>query len=152
MKVAEVVQEYWNEEGAKVYDEASASPFRSKRFWERTKGKLPMYSLHEYTDIFLHQGLKVTIDQEEEYGTPLAKLIYGGFKFYLIEGLKNASLGRKAKTADRTAGELASVLVCPECRIGLQKEHEKLVCENCCKDFAVRDGIPDLLPAEERLL
>lgn len=111
-----------------------------------------MYSLQEYTDIFQRQGLKVTIDQEEEYGTPLAKLIYGGFKFYLIEGLKNTLLGKKAETVNRITGELASVLVCPECRTGLQKDQDELVCESCRKYFAVRNGIPDLLPAEAKLL
>lgn len=133
---------------------AGASPFRTKRFWEKTKGKLPRYTLEKYRDIFQKQGLEVAVDQEEEYGNPQAKLLYDGFKLFLIEGTKPAVWdGDPAPVDDEERGDLSDLLVCPECRGRLSKQDEPLFfCESCRKAFPLWEGIPDLMPDADKLL
>jgi len=133
-----------------------APPFRTKRFWEKTKGKLPMYSLDKYIQIFEQQGLKaVEKTKEEEYGTVFAKLFCDGFKFSLIKGTKPNKLSHVSDFKSKEWGEndFLRILACPEChysikRIGLNE----LVCEGCNKTFPIIEEIPDLLPVEDKLL
>jgi uncharacterized protein YbaR (Trm112 family) len=47
--------------------------------------------------------------------------------------------------------ELLDILVCPICRKGLNDEDEALVCVACGRRYAVRDGIPDMLPEHAEL-
>jgi len=41
--------------------------------------------------------------------------------------------------------EFLKRLACPECKVALTAEAEKLVCPRCRRRFPVRDGIPVLL-------
>lgn len=134
-----------------------ASPNRSQIFWQETKGKLPMYSLDKYMEISQQQGLEVIVDKEEEYGTALGSLFYDGFKFYLIEGTKAAVPGKESavtlEVINQEERNLFDILVCPECRGSLKiNGQDRLACEGCQKTYAILEGIPDLLPAEDKLL
>ncbi len=44
------------------------------------------------------------------------------------------------------AAKLAGRLACPECRVALEWRSHALHCLACARDFAIRDGIPLLLP------
>ena len=41
--------------------------------------------------------------------------------------------------------EFLKRLACPQCKVALQLDGEKLVCAQCRRRFPVRDGIPVLL-------
>ncbi|AEG13766.1 Methyltransferase type 11 [Desulfofundulus kuznetsovii DSM 6115] len=133
-----------------------ASPFRTKRFWEKTKGKLPMYSLDRYVQFFEQLGLKaVEKTAEEEYGTTFARLFYEGFKFSLIKGVKPNLVSHVLNLECKEWGEneLLRILACSECYSNVRiMEGNGLVCEGCKKTFLIKGGIPDLLPAEDKLL
>jgi len=47
--------------------------------------------------------------------------------------------------------ELLDILVCPVCRKAVKPEGEALVCVECHRRYAVRDGIPDMLPEHAEL-
>jgi uncharacterized protein YbaR (Trm112 family) len=46
--------------------------------------------------------------------------------------------------------ELLAILVCPQCRSGLEVTGEELVCTGCGLAYPVRDDIPVLLVDEAR--
>ena len=44
------------------------------------------------------------------------------------------------------APELLALLACPVCKGPLSASESKLSCPKCPRDYAVVDGIPDLVP------
>ncbi len=44
--------------------------------------------------------------------------------------------------------ELLDILVCPDCKAGVELKDERLVCTKCGKRYPVRDGIPVMLIEE----
>lgn len=46
--------------------------------------------------------------------------------------------------------KLLEIIVCPDCRAGLEPQGEELVCTGCGLAYPVRDDIPVLLVDEAR--
>ncbi len=44
--------------------------------------------------------------------------------------------------------KLLKILVCPECKTGVVKESNRLVCRTCLRRYPIRDGIPVMLVEE----
>jgi len=132
-----------------------ASPLRTKRFWEKTKGKLPMYSLDKYVQKFEQLGLKdVSRTEEDEYGTLFSKLFYDGFKFSLIKGTKPVKFNHVSnyESKEWEEDEFLMILTCPECHNDIERKGEnELACKGCNRSFPMIEGMPDLLPAEDKL-
>jgi len=133
-----------------------ASFVRTKKFWEKTKGKLPMYSLDKYVQIFEQQGLKdVERTEEEEYGTVFAKVFNYEFKYSLIKGTKPNILSHVSdfKTKEWGENEFLRILICPKCHYSIKRIGENdLACEGCNRTFPITEEMPDLLPSEDKLL
>ena len=130
---------------------------RTKEFWQKTKGKLPMYSLKEYAEIFRQKGLtSVEMTKKEEYGTLGAKLFFGGFKFSVIKGTKPKTSDMHTQfpdSSDWNINELLPILVCPVCRSKIvMRNVNELVCEECHKTYPIVQDIPYLLPDMGKLL
>ena len=55
-------------------------------------------------------------------------------------------------TKDPIPKELFDILACPLCKAGLKynKEKTKLECSKCKKEYDIKDGVPILLPPEEK--
>ncbi|PUA34389.1 MAG: hypothetical protein B9J98_00670 [Candidatus Terraquivivens tikiterensis] len=126
----------------------------TKQFWKETEGKLPLYSLDEYVKIFNQKGLMhIVRTDEEDYGTLRAKLVFGGFKFSLIRGIKP---GRTSKGITRNQeweeNELLRIIVCPLCHSSLAiKDEIGYECKRCGKTYPIKHEIPILLPPEDLL-
>jgi len=128
----------------------------TKQFWKETEGKLPLYSLDEYVQIFKQKGLiDVLRTDEEDYGTLRAKLFFSGFKFSLIKGTKpgETSKGYLEIKSEWGESELLRIIVCPVCRSSLvvMDEGRCLKCKQCAKTYPIIHGIPILLPPEDFL-
>ena len=126
-------------------------------FWQETEGKLPMYSLEKYVQIFNQKGLKsVEKTAKEEYGTLRAKLFFRGFKFSVIKGTKPGKSDNhdsSPKSGGWGINELLKILSCPMCHSNVKIISEnKLSCERCNRTFPITQGIPNLLPPENKLL
>ncbi len=131
--------------------------FRTKWFWKETEGKLPMYSLEKYVQIFKQKGLKyVEKTAKEEYGTLRAKLFSGGFKFSLIRGVKPGKSDTDAslsKSEEWGMNELLKILSCPMCHSNVKIISEnELSCVGCNRTYPIIQDIPNLLPPEDKLL
>ncbi len=44
--------------------------------------------------------------------------------------------------------ELLEILACPECKVKVELEGDRLVCIRCGKRYPIRDGIPVMLVEE----
>ncbi len=55
--------------------------------------------------------------------------------------------------AEIISKELLEILACPVCKgdVKLIEEESKLVCEKCKIDYPIVDGIPHMLPPEDRV-
>lgn len=129
----------------------------TKQFWKETEGKLPMYSLDKYTQIFKQKGLNhVERTEKEEYGTLRAKLFFGGFKFSLIKGVKPGRLDEHIsgfKSEDWGINDFLKILACPICHSSIRTiSDNELVCNECNRTFSIIQGIPNLLPEENVIL
>ena len=41
--------------------------------------------------------------------------------------------------------DFLEILACPACKVAVQLEDDKLVCEQCKRRYPIRDGIPVML-------
>lgn len=126
----------------------------TKQFWEKTEGKLPLYSPDKYVQIFREKGLIHVRRTEEDYGTLLSKLLFSDYKFSLIKGIKqgNACEGM-FKSQCWEEDDLLKILSCPLCHLSLKLvDKRKLKCEKCGGTYPIVEGIPRLLPPEDLLL
>jgi uncharacterized protein YbaR (Trm112 family) len=76
-------------------------------------------------------------------------------KFSIIKGVKPAKQILKLAFQSEEWGmdELLKILVCPICRSNLKIMNEKeLICKYCNKVYPIIEGIPNLLPPENKLL
>ena len=131
--------------------------FRTKRFWQETEGKLPMYSLEKYVQIFNQKGLtSVEMTGKEEYGTLRAKLFFRGFKFSVIKGIrpgKSDNHDSFSRSEEWEMNELLRIIVCPVCHSSIKRISEnELICESCNRTYPIIQSIPNLLPPEDKLL
>ena len=55
---------------------------------------------------------------------------------------------RSCMAEEPISPELLDVLACPACKVSVQLEDDKLVCEKCKRRYPIRDGIPVMLLEE----
>jgi len=67
--------------------------------------------------------------------------------FGVIEKLRT-SFGRYEKMEKSIKKELMDVLACPDCKASLKqsKDKKELECAKCKRKYAIREGIPILMP------
>jgi uncharacterized protein YbaR (Trm112 family) len=46
--------------------------------------------------------------------------------------------------------ELLDILACPLCKADVKLKNKKLVCVKCKTEYPIEDGIPNMLPPDQR--
>lgn len=58
---------------------------------------------------------------------------------------KNRPMSEQQDIIDK---DLLKVLACPDCKVSVRLEGQKLICDKCGRRYPIRDGIPIMLMDE----
>ena len=130
----------------------------TEQFWEETKDRIPLYSLHQYTEAFRKKGLQsVTKTPKKDYGNFFAKLLFYEFNFSIVKGRKPHRFMQPKPASGmcgnvKDLGMLADIMACPVCRSDLSVKGASITCTSCRKSYYLKNGIPDLMPDHDMLV
>jgi hypothetical protein len=68
----------------------------------------------------------------------------------MVLNIYQLEIERITMTETPISRELLEILACPVCKRAVKLKGKKLVCVKCGREYAITDGIPNMLPEELR--